>query len=328
MARARVEIEEIEDDRPSGFLPTGSGVLDLALGGGWAQNRIINIVGDKSTGKTLQAIEACAQFAAIYGKDDIRYCEAEAAFDEEYAESIGMPEGIDYERTIDTVEKWFEDLTAWLKKNKTNKPCLYILDSLDALSDEAEMEREIDKGSYGGSKAKKLSELFRRLVRELRTTNCTLIIISQIRDKIGVMFGETKTRSGGRALDFYCSQIVWLSEIGKTKVTVRGIARVTGLEVKARVRKNKVGLAHREVEFLVRFGYGVDDEVSMINWLRDCKEFDKEEYQNAIAQVDTMRHGKNRAGLRALNKELFAACKRTWDDIETQIATPMRKYDG
>ncbi len=310
------------------FLPTGCSMLDLCIGGGWAEGRIINIVGDKSVGKTLiGGIEACAQFAKKHDVKRIRYVEAESAFDEEYAESMGMPAGVDYNREIDTVEAWYEDIDKWLDKNTKNEPCMYILDSLDALSDAAEMERDMEKGSYGGEKAKKLSQFFRRLVRKLAEKNCTLIIISQIRDKMNVMFGETKTRSGGRALDFYASQIVWLVELGKIKVAVRTIDRIIGVEVRAKCRKNKVGTAQRECDFIMRFGYGVDDEITMLNWLKDVKEIDAKEWSAQKELVKDLREKQDRKGLLAIRSDLKAKCTKIWYEIEEAVSLPMRKYD-
>jgi recombination protein RecA len=250
------------------FFSSGCTVLDLALGGGWAEGRYANIVGDKSSGKTLLCIEACANFAIKHPKGKIYYRESEAAFDNQYAEALGMPiDRVEFsEEPLDTVEDLFEDLSAILKGAGKN-PILYICDSLDALSDRAEMERAIDKGSYGGSKPKKIGELFRRLVRLAKTKNLTLIIVSQVRDKIGVMFGDKQTRTGGRALDFYASQILWLSQLKKLVKTKGKVKRTTGVLVKGQLKKNKVSLPFREAEFPIKFGYGIDDQAAMTDWL-------------------------------------------------------------
>jgi recombination protein RecA len=144
------------------FITSGSTLLDLALGGGWAERRIANVVGDKSTGKTLLCIEATANFAIKYPKGKIRYREAESAFDKGYAQALGMPiDRIDFgSKKIETVEDLFEDLTKICEKARQKE--FVVVDSLDALSDRSELEREIDEGSYGANKAKKMSELFRR----------------------------------------------------------------------------------------------------------------------------------------------------------------------
>ncbi len=285
------------------FTHSGCTLLDCALGGGWAEQRIINIVGDKSSGKTLLCIEASANFAMKYPKGKIYYREAEAAFDEDYAEALGMPiDRIDFGEPFDTVEQFFNDLSDICKKAR--QPVLYILDSLDALSDEAEMDRAIDKGSFGAGKAKKMSELFRRLTRTLKGSQVTLIIVSQIRDKIGVMFGDKTSRTGGRALDFYSSQVVYLSQIKTIVKTVGKIKRVTGIRVRAKLKKCKVGLPFREAEFPIKFGYGVDDEIASEDWL-------------SVVGVKNLPRGK---------KELDKLVLAKWYSLEKQFLPEKRKY--
>lgn len=259
------------------FIPTGCKTLDLALGGGWACNRIGNIVGDKSTGKTLQMIEACVNFNHMYG-GNIYYRETESAFDEEYAAELGMPvDAIDFgdpDNPLETVEDMFEDLERIIAERlekKKRKPALYILDSLDALSDRAELDRDMDKGTFGAQKAKNLSQLFRRLVRQLAKADITVLIVSQVRDKIGAMFGRKTTRSGGRALDFYATHVVYLAHLGNINKTVSGIKRPVGIRVKAKIDKNKIAIPQREAEYTIIFGYGVDDGLASLAWCKEAK---------------------------------------------------------
>lgn len=249
------------------FIKTGCEVLDLALGGGWCEGRIANIVGDKSSCKTLLCIEAMANFANKYPKGRILYRECESAFDDQYAAALGMPvEQVDRGEPFETVEDVFDDLT---EQVKSDVPTLYILDSLDALSDREEMQRDMEEGTYGMGKAKKMSQLFRRLVRKMERSNLTLIIVSQVRSKIGVSFGRMTTRSGGRALDFFASQVLYLQHIGQETRSISGVKRSTGIHVKAKVDKNKVSLPLREAEFYVSFGYGIDDCRACLEWLKD-----------------------------------------------------------
>lgn len=256
------------------FISSGCVLLDEALGGGWAEGRIVNLVGDRSSGKTLLAIEACANFNRKHPNDKIRYGEAEAAFDKGYAGALGMPlemvEFTEGEAELNTVEDFYKDILKFIDTRK-GRPGLYVLDSLDALSDEAEQGRELNEGTYGANKAKMMGQIFRRIVRKLEKSRVTLIVISQLRDKINVSFGETKTRSGGRALDFYATHIVWLAQISRLKKTRGGVERPYGVNVRASIKKNKVGMPYREVDFPILFGYGVDDLTAGVEWLMEVK---------------------------------------------------------
>jgi recombination protein RecA len=319
-------------ERSVKFVSSGSTLLDLVLGGGWAQGRVCNIVGDKSAGKTLLAIEAMINFALLLkamnvSLDHIHYEEAESAFDEDYATLLGMPHGISRGSDVRTVEDFERELVKFLGRLSGRAPSLYILDSLDALSDEAEMGRDIGDASYGGAKAKKLSELFRKRVSELQAKNCTLMVISQIRDNIGVTFGETKKRSGGKALDFYASQVMWLAEVGKLKRTVSGVERVTGVKVQARTKKMKVGPPFREAEVSILFNYGVDDEESMINWLAKYKALAGESTDKEIrASIAKARKERDRPELTAISDMLREMTRDKWQAVEAALMPPMSKY--
>jgi protein RecA len=249
---------------------TGCTLLDCVLGGGWAHSRVINLVGDNSTGKTLLAIEACANFARENPEARIRFVEAEAAFDQEYAITLGLPaDRVEFPNNIPgeeytTIEDVFEDLDRVME---TGVQTLYVIDSLDALSDRAEQKRDIDAGSYAMTKQKKLSELFRRSNAKMSRGHVTLMIVSQVRDAIGVVFGDKHKRSGGKALDFYASQIVWLANKGKIKRTKKKVERSIGIRVMARCKKNKIGNPHLDCEFPLIFGYGVEDVEAGLDWL-------------------------------------------------------------
>lgn len=314
------------------FFSSGSTLLDLALGGGWAVPRIFNIVGDKSTGKTLQAIEAFANFKLTFPKGRMRYAEAEAAFDDAYAEVLGFPDDVEKpDEPIKSTSLFEKDFYNFMTASKD--PGLYILDSLDALSSDVQIENfqkrvkdEKEKGSFGAEKAKDLSEMFRHIATDMMKHNVCLGIISQIRDNIGVTWGETKTRSGGHALDFYASQVLWLAQIEKIERTALNIKRPVGVKVEGYVKKNKVGTPFRKAQWPLIFFYGVDDEISMLDWLKVNKQMTAEAYKTIKDQVETAREKQDFSALYSVKKMLQEDVTRVWNEVEARLSPPIRKY--
>ena len=316
------------------FFSSGCTVLDLMLGGGWPLGRIFNIVGDRSTGKTLLAIEACANFTRKFPKGRMWYREAESAFDEAYAESIGMPVNkisfIDREKhQFDTVEDFHDDLNKQCEfAQSKGGPGLYLLDSLDALTDESELKRGIDEKSYGANKSKKLSELFRRCVRKIEQAEIALGIISQVRANIGVSFGRKTTRSGGKALDFYTSQIIYVSHLETLYRTVMNEKMAYGIRVRVKCDKNKVGQAARECEFPIYFNYGIEDLVASLDFLIRAKCTDEigmseEKTKKVIRNVPYF----SNAEYEEHRKAATHAVKLIWHEREDKLRMKRKKYD-
>lgn len=315
------------------FFSSGSTILDLALGGGWAYPRIFNIVGDKSTGKTGNAIEAFANFKIAFPVCRMRYAEAEAAFDEGYAEVLGFPPEVTRpDDMLNTVEEFRDDVYKFASESK-GVPSLYILDSLDALSDAGEVERfqeklkgkDVSEG-YGAKKAKEMSAMFRQVVRHISKNNCALGIISQVRENIGVTFGSKYTRSGGKALDFYCSQVLTLAEIGKKTQTVRGDTRVIGVDVLGKVTKLKVGRPFREAEYRIIFEYGIDDHISMLEWMKEGKHLADEAYKDIKKKIEKARDAQDYKTLAELHSQLKQDVTSIWIAVEKELTPPVRKY--
>jgi len=259
------------------------------------------------------------------------YRETDAAYDIEYSKSLGLSvDKVDFgdpDKPVTTVEDFARDLGSFIGKCLSkNVPGIYILDSLDALSDEAEMERDISEGTYGAAKAKKMSELLRTVARKLERTRILLIIVSQVRDKIGVTFGERHSRSGGRALDFYASQIIYLSHVETLKKKIAKIERPYGIIVRAKIKKNKVSMPGRETDFYFEYSYGVNDVTTSIEWLK------KIDRLNAITNLGYDEYIKS---VKAMPNEEFKseqrlladAVKKCWVEIEEMFAPKRSKYD-
>lgn len=315
------------------FISTGCAVLDCALGGGLALGRTANVVGDKSTAKTGTATEVMVNFCKQYPEGAVAYRETEAAWDDAYAEAMGLPlDKIDFgdlENPIQTVEDFIRDFTKFVEQQtKAKKPGVYILDSIDALSDEDEMTQDIGKGTYGMAKAKKLSILFRTITRKQEQANVLLLIVSQVRENIGAgIFGEKYKRSGGKALDFYASQVFWLANMGMLKRTIAKVERPYGVKLKATVRKNKVGLPFREAHFSFKFGYGTDDLEASVMWLKevgrladiDLKDSEYKEYLKELETLNTEDYNKE-------NTRIARVVKTVWGEIEENFIPKRRKY--
>ena len=326
------------------YIPTGCTLLDCVLGGGWARRRTINIKGNYATGKTLLAIEACYHFAKKYPSGRIDYVEVESAFDKGYAAALGLP--IDRVRFVNDETAIFtvEDLFKWLKselqqdeKKEHPKPRLVVVDSLDALSDSAEMGRDIDKGTFGTGKAKQMSSLFRQLNSRLAKSGGTIIFVSQIRNKIGMVFGSPTTRSGGIALDFYCSQVVELNKIKTLIDEKHGIERSIGILVRAKCEKNKAGTPLRRCTFPIIYGYGIDDFTANIQWLYEEGRLHssrcladvgltpkpKEDEKKMVARLSYPETDPDRD----LMQRVREAVPRLWSEIEVDFLPKRRKYE-
>ena len=254
---------------------TGCNVLDFAISnqfdGGVPIGRVVHVFGGGSTAKTvlLTSILGYAQrLGHVAHFDDVEH-----TLDTRFASIFGL--NCEDEKLFklyhsETLEQFFDDNLGSIvysnpkKKRINDKPKIVGVDSVTALPTEVELGEEMREGSFSLTRAKQMSKGFRKWLFPLAESNTTLICIDQTRDSIGSMFGPKEVTSGGRALEFYSSVQIYLKHDSSIKNANNVI---TGIWIKAKIVKNKVGIPFRECRFKVSFDYGIDDIASSIYFL-------------------------------------------------------------
>jgi recombination protein RecA len=270
---------------PIDVIPTGSLALDHALGvGGYPRGRIVEIFGPESGGKTTLSLHAIAEAQRANGV--AAFIDAEHAFDVTYARAIG----VDTERLLvsqpDTGEQALEICEMLTRSGAVD---VIVIDSVAALTPKAEIEGEMGD-AHMGLQARLMSQALRKLTAITYKTDTTLIFINQLRQKIGVVFGNPETTTGGNALKFYASVRLDVRRIGQVKVGEDAI----GNRTRVKVVKNKCAPPFQQAEFEIRWGTGIDRAADLLDLAIDRGVIDKSGAHLTFAG-EHLGHGREKA---------------------------------
>lgn len=277
-------IKNIKKEKKNEYVfGSGSTLLDLQIAGGeglgYPIGRIINIVGDKSSGKTFVSCEAIANAYHRYkNKFKWNYDDCETGFTLNTKKLWNFEIMHDKTKKSRTVEELYCNVREFAESIKEDEKAIYVVDSLDGLSSDEgnkladerykafKKGNKYDKGSYKMGKAKYLSqEFFEQLADLISKKNILLIIISQVRQNVNPFSFEEFTRNGGKALDFYCHSVIWLANISKIEKKERAI----GVRIRTNNKKSKTPRPYRKTIITVFFTYGIDNTASNIDFLFD-----------------------------------------------------------
>ena len=305
MRLGKVEFQGMSADM---VVPTGSISLDIALGvGGLPKGRVVEIYGPESSGKTTLALQIIAQAQRKGGVCAV--IDAEHALDVQYAKKLNVKTEDLLVSQPDSGEQALEIAEALVRSNAID---VIVIDSVAALVPKAELEGEMGDAQMG-AQARLMSQALRKMTALINKSNTLVIFINQIRMKIGVMFGNPETTTGGNALKFYASVRMDIRRIGSIKVG----DQVVGNRTRVKIVKNKVAPPFREVEFDIMYGEGVSREGDLLDLASNSGLIDK--------TGSWFSYGKERIGQGRDNAKDFL---KTNPKVTEEIEAKLREHYG
>src|SRR5579883_2445970 len=300
---------EIQERMSFEVVPSGSIAIDLALGvGGFPRGRIVEIYGPESSGKTTLALHAIAE--AQRGGGTAAFIDVEHALDPNYAAALG----VDLDNLLvsqpDTGEQALDIAEMLVRSNAVD---VIVVDSVAALVTKAELEGDMGD-THVGLQARLMSQALRKLTAAISRSKCVMIFINQLREKVGVMFGNPETTSGGRALKFYASIRLDVRKLEQIKVG----QDVVGTRTRVKVVKNKVAPPFRQAEFDITYGRGISKMGSILDVALD---------QNIVGKSGSWyTYGDQRIGQGRENAKAFLEEHSDLaDEIESKIREALMK---
>jgi len=307
------EGEKIEDIQ---VVSTGSLGLDIALGvGGLPRGRVVEIYGPESSGKTTLTLQVIAEMQKLGGT--AAFIDAEHALDIQYAQKLGVNLQDLLISQPDTGEQALEIVDALVRSGSID---LIVIDSVAALTPKAELEGEMGD-SLPGLQARLMSQALRKLTATIKKTNTMVIFINQIRMKIGVMFGNPETTTGGNALKFYASVRLDIRRTGNIK---KG-EEVIGSETKVKVVKNKVSPPFKTAEFDILYGEGISREGEIIDMGVNARILDK---SGAWYAYNGEKIGQGKDNAREFLKENADLAREIENKVRESVGIPAVGADG